>query len=92
MVTECRSKQEALNVLNGEIRGFHDGVKRFRKVAESMGKIVAECFHTHDEILSYTIVNYAPLKGGELVMLHMLPLRGLHTIGRLTHALPHEYA
>ena len=56
VVTECRSKQEALNTLNGEIRGFRDGVKRFRKVAESRGEIVAVCFHTHDEILSYTIV------------------------------------
>lgn len=56
VVTECRSKQEALNILNGEVRGFRDGVKRFRKVAESRGDIVAECFHTHDEILTYTIV------------------------------------
>ena len=37
-------------------------------------------------------VNYAPTKGGELVMLPMLPWQAYSTIGRLTDALPSRFS
>jgi hypothetical protein len=44
--------------------------------------------------LAYNLadVNYAPPKGGELVMLPMFPWQAYSTIGRLTDALPSRFS
>ena len=42
--------------------------------------------------IEHHVVNYAPPKGGELVMLPMLPWQAYSTIGRLTDTLPSRFS